>query len=294
MPPLIPFVMPNIHNPHDKLFQDTFKRKEVMEDFLKARLEPQLLEQIDISTLELVNASFISLEMKEFRSDVIYSAQIGGSLGYIHFLVEQQTKPKKDMVLRLLEYDVQLMRQAFKQGVEKLPVVVNFVLYTGADKYTYERSVIDAFKDRAAVLQMLDHNFLIELRAEDRETIERDGKAALVEFVLRESHTKDFCKFLASNKFVVHLMNQSSYAEQAFMWIFAKDPHEPKEVLQNVAKLDPNIKDRIMTQLQKIEERGRQEGIRLGEQRGKQEGRQETIQKLVGKGLLTLEQVRGL
>ena len=269
--------VPKIHQPHDKLFRDTFRRKEVMVDFLKARLEPELLAKIDLSTLELVNSDFILSNMGTLKSDVIYKAQIAGSLGFIRFLCEHQTDQEDDHALRLLEYDVQLMRQAFKGGAKKLPIIINFVVYTGADPYRYERNIMDAFESKEAVLQMLEHNFLIELRSEDQATIDKDGKAALVEYVLRESHTKDFCKELEHKRHIVHLINRSTYGETALMWIINHDHHKPEEVLKKLRNLDPEIKGNIMTQLQRIEHRGiqigEQRGIQIGEQKGREEER---------------------
>lgn len=44
---------PKIPNPHDRLFEDAFKHKEIALDGLRSMLDPALLPHLDLTRLEL-------------------------------------------------------------------------------------------------------------------------------------------------------------------------------------------------------------------------------------------------
>ena len=96
---------PILHNPHDALFKAAVKDKEVAIDLLKKNLPSLWLDKIDLSSIKLENSSFISEEMSESHSDVVYSTSINGNRGYVYLLVEAQSTCDKEMAMRLWEYN---------------------------------------------------------------------------------------------------------------------------------------------------------------------------------------------
>ena len=59
-----------LHNPHDKFFKETFGNTEIAKDFLNNYLPQNLINIIDIDTLEPQIVSFISQKLKESYSDL--------------------------------------------------------------------------------------------------------------------------------------------------------------------------------------------------------------------------------
>ena len=176
-----------------------------------------------------------------------------------------------------MRYDVEQQlkaRRAKQTDPIKLPVIINFVVYAGK-KYEYPKRLIDAFRTPDLLYRMFEDNFLIHLKKEEEE-IMQDGEAALAEVLLREGHRKDFCKFLTSHPKIAKLLNESTYAQSAIMYILDRDPHDVGEVLDKLINLDPKIKDNVMTALQRKWQEGRQEG--------RQEGYKEIIERMLAKG----------
>jgi len=283
----------DVHQPHDKLFKAAFGDKEVLQDFLKSRLTPEILAKVDLSTAKLENCSFISEELKGTQSDIVYSVQIDGKKGYIYTLIEHQSEEDSKQPIRILGYNVQLWCQHAKQYKnDKYPAIINLVLYTGTEVYKGATSIAEAFEDPQLFYKSLGTPFLINIKDESDDKILQDGKAALLEFLLRQGKTRKFRKFLEENPHVVALIHKSSYVIESILYIWARDDGTPKDILKEVPNLDDETKAKIMSGLQRMmsqsEERGKKRGIQLGEKRGERKGiekeRQQTILKLTKAG----------
>ena|SRR5699024_2511595 len=93
-----------IKNPHDKFFKETFSHIQVAKNFLHHYLPQEVMKFLDLGTLELQKDSFISKEMKESFSDLLFSADINGREGYVYFLFDHTRFPDKTFALQLLKY----------------------------------------------------------------------------------------------------------------------------------------------------------------------------------------------
>ena len=69
-----------ISKPHDKFFKTAFGNKETFMDFFKSRAPSSLLAKVELSEAKLENSSFLSEELKETHSDIVYSVPILGQL----------------------------------------------------------------------------------------------------------------------------------------------------------------------------------------------------------------------
>ena len=293
---------PKIHQPHDSLFKRAFRSKEVMADFLKSRLEQKLLNKLDLRTLQLENSSFIKEELRSSQSDLVFSVRMHNKKGYVYVLVEHQTKEDKDMMLRLLEYNSQLMREHSKRSIDSIPAIINFVLYTGKKRYKGPKNIIDAIEDPELFLESLKRNVVIELSQEEDNQTLKDKKAALVNIVLKWAKYRDFCKMIEEADFDMDaLINDSSYGSSTILYMLALDKNDNEELFNKLPNLAPESREEIMNALQRIEQRGieigeqrgiqigQSRGIEIGEQRGIEIGREKTIEKMVTQGYITPE-----
>jgi len=286
---------PEIHKPHDKLFKTAFGDKEVLQDFLKSRLTSEILAKVDLDTAKLENCSFVSEEFRETQSDIVYSVQVDGRKGYIYTLIEHQSEPDNNQPLRLLGYNLQLLWQHSKQHKnDKYPAIINLVLYTGTKDYKGAISIAEAFEDSGMFLKSLNTPFLVNTKDEKDSKIMQDGKAALVELLLRQGKMREFRKFLKENPHIVALIYKSSYAVEVMLYIFARDNSTPKEIFKKVPNLDEETKNKIMSALQRIKQEGIQlgekRGIQLGEKRGEKKGKKEGVMELLKMGAITKAQ----
>ncbi|BBO60302.1 Rpn family recombination-promoting nuclease/putative transposase [Mycoavidus sp. B2-EB] len=102
--------MSHILQPHDKFFKGSLKEKPVALDFLKAHLPANVYQKLDLNTLRTVDKSYITDELREIHSDIVYACQINGKDGYIPLLLllEHQSTADKHMAFRLFQYTLNL------------------------------------------------------------------------------------------------------------------------------------------------------------------------------------------
>jgi predicted transposase/invertase (TIGR01784 family) len=121
------------HQPHDHFFRATFGRTEVASDFMQHYLPEGVRAILDLSTLQLREATFIDAELREHISDLLYRVDIReGGAAYIYLLFEHKSYPDPTTAFQLLRYVVRIWEHTEQAGVEAFPPVVPVVLYHGA------------------------------------------------------------------------------------------------------------------------------------------------------------------
>jgi predicted transposase/invertase (TIGR01784 family) len=84
-------------------------------DFLTHYLPKNVLQIIDLNTLEPQKDSFINQELEEGFSDLLFKADISGKEGYLYFLFEHKSYPDKGISLQLLKYMVEIWEAKIKK-----------------------------------------------------------------------------------------------------------------------------------------------------------------------------------
>lgn len=63
------------HRPHDELFKTTFSIKEVVEEYINVFLPKRISKHLNTHTLNLEPISYLTPELKENFSDLVYSCE---------------------------------------------------------------------------------------------------------------------------------------------------------------------------------------------------------------------------
>lgn len=129
-----------VNNEHDKIFRRILDDKKEVAKFINKTLKlrvPILEEQ-----LEKYNSSFVTIELKNQESDIIYKLK-GQD---IFFLIEHQTKADYAMPLRILDYEDEIIKSAIDKNRlgkkdYKFPKVISIVLYTGKTKWNVKKYI---------------------------------------------------------------------------------------------------------------------------------------------------------
>ena len=132
--------------PHDAVFKQFLMHAETARDFLDIHLPAELRELCDLDTLHLESGSFIEESLKGHSTDVLYSVQMQGSTGYLHVVIEHQSKPDKKMAFRMMRYSIAAMHRHLEADHDKLPLVVPILFYQGeATPYPLSMCWFDMF-----------------------------------------------------------------------------------------------------------------------------------------------------
>lgn len=128
----------SVNNEHDKIFRKILDDKKEATKFINKTLKYNLQE----NEIEKYNSSFVTEELKNQESDIIYKLK-GKN---IFILIEHQTKVDYTMPMRILEYEYHIIKSAInkeslgKKGY-KFPRVISIVLYSGRKKWNVEEYI---------------------------------------------------------------------------------------------------------------------------------------------------------
>jgi predicted transposase/invertase (TIGR01784 family) len=143
-----------INNPNDKFFKAVFAMLVVVQDYLDNLFPKHLRNKLDVNTLELDTTTYITAELEEFYSDIVWRCQLLESKKTVHicFIFEHKSYVPDYPNIQIGDY---------KQGAynkqlaakQPLSVVVPIIVYHGKRKWvmkpfhTYFGEVDEAFQE---------------------------------------------------------------------------------------------------------------------------------------------------
>jgi len=179
---------PERHDPGYKLL---FSHSSMVEALLRGFLPEDWTDRLNFSTLEKVSSSFVSADLRERHSDVIWRLRLRGDGDrwlYLYLLLEFQSTSDFFMGVRLLTYTGLLLediirREKLKPG-DRLPAVLPLVLHNGKGRWRAPLRLETLFaavpKPLKRYLPRLTYLLLDERRLDlDRTELEGNEAAAL-------------------------------------------------------------------------------------------------------------------
>ena len=132
---------------HDHGYKLMFSHPAMVEDLLRGFVPGEWVDELDFSTLEKVNASFVSDHLRAREDDLVWRVRWGARWVYVYLLLEFQSRVDAFMAVRMLGYVAllyqDLVRSGELTGEGRLPPVLPVVLYNGAQRWTAAAEVAD-------------------------------------------------------------------------------------------------------------------------------------------------------
>lgn len=167
---------PKINNIHDKFLKDLLSDRSIAIDFVKELLPPELLAFIKPDTLEQLPDTYISEELEQNLSDIVWRFQTQHQPLQIALLLEHKSYKAPKVVFQLLEYLAQAYRKQLK-AAQKPELIVPIVYYHGKTKWKLQpiatffeqypepfQKYVPSFIPEFIDLKNLDEKQLIELQ----------------------------------------------------------------------------------------------------------------------------------
>ncbi|HEV8577505.1 MAG TPA: Rpn family recombination-promoting nuclease/putative transposase [Thermoanaerobaculia bacterium] len=184
---------------HDLGYKRLFSQPSLVEGLLRGFLHESWIDQLDFSTLEKVGNSFVSEDLRERHSDVIWRLRLRGdgeTWVYLYLLLELQSTSDPFMAVRLLTYIGLLLeeiirKEKLKPG-DRLPAVFPLVLYNGKGRWRaplrLESLFVPVPSPLKRYLPRLTYRLLDEHRLElDCPELEQNRTAALFRIETNEA-----------------------------------------------------------------------------------------------------------
>lgn len=119
-----------INHIHDKTFRKILDDKKEFTIFINKIFN--LEEKLEEKEIEKYNRKFVSIDYTNQESDVIYKLKNKE----IFILVEHQTKIDKKMPIRILKYELEIIRSRMDENNRlEFPIIIPIVLYTGKQRW---------------------------------------------------------------------------------------------------------------------------------------------------------------
>jgi len=180
--------------PHDKLMRASFNNIEVAKEFIKIHLPKKILKEIKLHSLSVCPNSYITPGLEQTASDVLYKANTSNNKDcYIYCLIEHQSSACWDMPLRILDYQLSILKSHKEQYPKQssLPIVVPLLIYNGTKSpYPHTLNMFNLFND----VQLAKKTFcapaqLIDLTTMSDTKIKQHNIISLLEFA--QKHVRD-------------------------------------------------------------------------------------------------------
>ncbi|MGD2093210.1 MAG: Rpn family recombination-promoting nuclease/putative transposase [Candidatus Aminicenantes bacterium] len=141
--------MSEIDKINDKLFKETFKKKENVRTFMKKALPEEIKERIDFSDIEIGPTNYVSKEFKYLFSDIVVKTKMksksGGRINTdICFILEHKTEGRIKIFIQFLKYMVQEWQRDIDEK-KPLRIIIPLVFYHGERDRKVPQCFVDQF-----------------------------------------------------------------------------------------------------------------------------------------------------
>ncbi len=270
--------MDKIVNPHDKFVRKTLSRKEIAQDFLQNYLPNDVLEIVNLQSIEISKDSFIEKELKEYYSDLLYKVDFAGEKGYVYLLFEHKSHENKLTPLQCLGYIRNIWYLHIKQTKQKyLPLVIPLVLYHGRKKWSSGIRLSDLIQGpkEKLIKYIPDFEFVLyDLTQFSDNEIKGAVTSKGILLLLKHIFDPDIIDKLPKIfSFFKELQNQNTglqYLETLLRYLFSTIDDITIDKIKDImeASISDEKGDLIMTLAEKLRSEGYEKGIQKGVQQG--------------------------
>jgi len=294
---------------HDHSYKLLFTHPEMVADLLRGFVKEDWVKDLDFSTLEKANGSYVSDDLRDRYDDIIWRIRWKNVQGkdqssvwlYVYLLIEFQSSVDWFMAVRIMTYIgllyQDLIRSEAVKTNELLPPVLPIVLYNGDPRWQAPVDIADLIIPAPGELEHyrphLRYLLLDEGRYQDHELASlRNLSAAL--FRLENSRTPEDVQQVLQALIVWLQSPEQSNLRRAFtIWLKkvflpGRMPEETFDEIQDLQEVHNMLSERVKEWSKNWEQQGIEKGWKEGWQKGMQKGWQEGMQKGWQEGELNL------
>lgn len=259
---------------HDHRYRLLFARPQMIEALVREFVPEPWVESLDFSTLERVNASYVSDSLKRKEGDMVWKLRRrDGTPVYVYLLIEFQSRADRFMAVRIMGYVAALYldliaRRELAPG-RRLPLVIPLIAYNGVRRWRSPlelSELIEVFEPAAeAYVPRLRYRVIDEGAYSAEELERREGLAALL-FWLKTQQGQAMVQAPPRLKNLLAREGDPSMYRAFLIWL----GHDPAAVPEFLSlKEFSEMWDRTV---QRWQQEFREEGRVLGREEGWKEG----------------------
>ena len=276
---------------HDHSYKQLFSNPELVRDLLQGFVHEDWVTKLDLTTLERVNGSYVSDDLREREDDIIWKVRFGSNWIYVYLLIEFQSTVDKYMALRIMTYlgllyqDLQKTDNLPPEG--KLPPVLPLVLYNGKKRWKSAKNITELIQnitgDLAKYQPACQYLLLEENQFSTKDLPAHNLVSAIFELE-KSQYPEDIREVVKNLVEWLKSPEQTSIRRAFTVWIHrvllpARLPGQEIPEANDLLEVENMLAERVKEWTQEWKEEGLQKGIQEGIQEGIQKGMQKGMQK---------------
>ena len=284
-----------MNNIHDYGYKKLFSNKTIFRQLLETFVGEEWVKELNFDDCETLDKSFISDHYKETESDIIYRVKIRNQPVFIYVLLEFQSTVDYFMGLRVLNYLTNFYMDYIQTNtsVKKLPGVFPIVLYNGDRSWSAPVNISDLIES-IPDLGRFGLNFEYFKIAENEFTVDSLLKIRNIVSTLflaeRNCESELLLQELLSvfdnedDKIAISLL--FNWFQQ--LWEHGRIDQDKYHSMERVYNTKEEVKNMLITSIQKEKklffQQGKHEGKREGKREGILEGKMEIAKEMLSEG----------
>ena len=271
---------------HDHSYKLLFSHPEMVRDLLLGFVHEAWVAELDFSTLQRVNTSYISEDLRRREDDLIWRVRRADDWMYIYLLVEFQSQPDPWMAMRMLVYVGLFYQDLIKDGDfsdnRKLPPVFPLVLYNGEKSWKAAETTAELIEALPGGLVDYRPDLRYLLIDENRyagQALPVTENLAAALFQLENSQVPEELRAMVKTlNHWLYAPEQASLRRAFTVWLKkvllpARLPGVDMPELADLNEVNTMLAERVMEWTRQWKAQGVQEGIEKGREEGREEGR---------------------
>ncbi len=283
-------------NEHDKLFKEIQSIKENAIDLIESTFPKHVLAQLNLSSMELDNNSYVDKKLKEYYTDLVYNCKTReGSELKISLLFEHKSYKPENEYLQLLRYLVNIWSYQEKNR-EPLTLIIPVIFYHGKEKWE-TRPFSEFFSEYSESIHDFIPGFkyiLADINAYDDETIQNElfkkefnrALALIFKYIHNEELLLDklFDIFKELKEYIDNEEEEDRIIS-FIAYIMKLTEITPEKLNDILSRISHRGGDVVMTTAMKLREDGILEGFERGIEEGILKGIEQGIEKGIEQGI---------
>ncbi len=301
--------MSSVTNPHDHLFRQTFGQPEVAAGYFRHNLPEEVLEHIDLETLERIPDSFVDPELHPSVSDLLYAVDYTPvrNTGHenaspvvakvkllLYLLLEHKSYTDPMTVFQVLRYMVRIWEKHCAEHPKSvtLPPVYPMIIYHGARPWLHPVNFHSLFtvREQALLTRLPEFSPVLQdvSRLDDRDVRgETSARTVLLtlKHVFRDDLPERLPEILAQAREMLDNENGRDIIFTLLYYLTEGTGKLDEETLEAVLEDSVHGGDIMQSFLKKYYDQGLEQGVQQGIQQGVQQGIQQGVQQGIQQGV---------
>ncbi|MBL7795379.1 MAG: Rpn family recombination-promoting nuclease/putative transposase [Saprospiraceae bacterium] len=270
----------SLARPHDAYFEQVFKVLPVALELLRAFLPPEQVAALNLDTLKLSPERFLSDDLREFYSDLVYTCQtLGNKPVRICLLLEHKSAPTgRRIYIQLGNYLRGIQEEDIRQKRPKFTLTIPILFYHGKKPWRTKPLREQYGVVPAALAGYVPHFDIlkVDLQAMSDEDILAMRDIVLLRNILlvfkhiREGkyirqHFRDLLIFVREN---VSEEVRLGLFQVTFLYVQIASPLKKDDIMELAKTLPPKESRRAKTAYEQFVDEGIEKGFKKGIEKG--------------------------